>query len=127
MLTAPISIRYAPRTVGKMTSHIGNPLSDPSIRRTRAATALKQAVAVGGGWLLGMLGAFGVITANAKMYSGPLTHPTATWFVGYRSAALAVVVACWAYWLLPGHRKHLVIAAAIGTAAPLATLFWLYL
>ena len=109
-----------------MTSHAGNSLPVPSTRRTRAVTALERAVAVAGGWLLGMLWAFGVIVGNAKMYSGPLSHPTATWFVGYWSAALAAAVACCVYWLLPGRRKNLVPGAAIGGAAPLTMLFWLY-
>lgn len=73
-----------------------------------------------------MFAAYGIILANAKIDSGPLAHPVATWFVGIRSAVVTIALAIVIRLLLGRSRKGLLLGAGLGIAAPLGTLCWLY-
>ncbi len=108
-----------------MTTEVGK--SEPADRQvSRAPFVLEWAIAVVTGWCTGMFAAYGIIIANAKIGSGPLAHPVGTWFVGVRSAVLAIIFAIVIRFLLGQSKKRLLLAAALGVATPLATLFWLY-
>ena len=87
---------------------------------------LEWAVGVIAGWYIGMLAAYGVILAKAKIGSGPLAHPLGTWFVGIRSAVLTIILATIVWFFLGRSRKRLLFGPVLGIAAPLAALFWLY-
>ena len=96
----------------------------PDRRLPRFAGA-QYGVAVVAGWLSGMLGAIGVIQGNAKIGSGPLSHPTATWWVAGRSAGIAAVVALLAYRVV-GRKSFLIVGAVVGAVAPCVGLYLLY-
>jgi hypothetical protein len=101
--------------------------SEPADRRvSRMPSMIDEAIAVAAGWCTGMSAAYFVIVANAKIGSGPLAHPVATWFVGVRSAVLAIVLAIIIRLFLRQSKKRLLLGAVLGMAAPVGTLFWLY-
>jgi hypothetical protein len=87
---------------------------------------LEWAVGVVAGWCTGMFAAYDVILSKAKIGSGPLAHPQGTWFVGVRSAVLAIILATVVWIFLGRSRKRLLLGPPLGMAVPLGTLFWLY-
>jgi len=103
-----------------------NPTTKTLTSRERVIFCLERLVAIFMGWCVGMFAAYGEIIANAKIGSGPQSHPTATWFVGIRSSAMTLVLAVFV--CLPAARsgRYLLLGATIGFAMPLVTLFWLY-
>ena len=112
-------IGYAPQVMCPM-------MTETLSRVSPIRVIVEWAVAVCAGWCTGMFAAYGVILANAKIGSGPTAHPEGTWFVGLRSAVLAIVLAIALRLLLGFIKKHLLMGAAVGMAMPLVTLYWLY-
>src|SRR4051794_14019442 len=118
-----MSVRYAPGVI--MTTQAAK--SEPADRLvSRRPSMIDEPIAVAAGWCTGMAAAYFVIVANAKIGSGPLAHPVATWFVGARSAVLAIVLAIIIRLFLRQSKNRLLLGAVLGMAAPVGMLFWLY-